>query len=209
MDGQTDQTAHALRVGNAKVVVKPAMLVLLCAVFIGAIAVPVLRRDPASNAPAYGYANPQMWKFEAHQGAQAVAFASLGNEIKKSDVPTTIVDANSGFTVNVTHIGTSADSVYLRNAMNLDMKPDKKPLHLSFDARSIDKGAAPFPLTFTVRDSQTLLWSQRITVGSNWKHYEEKISFTKGSLLNVILAVHLGEKTGAVQVRNLQVVDAR
>jgi hypothetical protein len=203
MDGQT--TDHALRVGNAKVVVKPAMLVLLCALLIGVIAVPVLRRDPSSNMPSYGYANPETWKFEARQGAQAVAYAGL--DAQKSGVTSSVVDAGKGFTVTISQVGRNPDSVYLRNAMNLDLNQGKKPLRLTFEARTVAPGSPAFPMTFTVRDSQTLLWSERITADSSWKKYDKKITLKPDSLLNVILAVHLGEKTGAVQIRNLQVTD--
>ena len=202
MDGQTDK---ALRVGDAKVVVKPAMLVLLCAILIGAIAVPLLRRDPTSGTPSYGYANPETWKFEARQGAQATASAGLDE--KKAGVSSSVVDAGSGFTAKITRAGSTADSVYLRNAMNLDLNQGRKPLRLTFEARTIGTGAPAFPLTFTVRDSQTLLWSDRVVAGPDWKQYEKKITLKPDSLLNVILAIHLGEKTGTVQIRNLQVND--
>jgi hypothetical protein len=203
MDGQT--TDHALRVGDAKVVVKPAMLVLLCALLIGVIAVPILRRDPSSNMPSYGYANPETWKFEARQGAQAVASAGL--DAQKNGVTSSVVDAGKGFTVTVSHLGRNADSVYLRNAMNLDLNQGRKPLRLTFEARTVAPGSPAFPMTFTVRDSQTLLWSERITADSSWKKYDKQITLKPDSLLNVILAIHLGEKTGAVQIRNLQVTD--
>ena len=202
MDGQID---NALQVGNAKVVVKPAMLVLLCAILIGAIAVPLLRRDPTSGAPSYGYANPETWKFEARQGAQATASAGLDE--KKTGVSASVLDAGSGFTVKVARAGSTADSVYLRNAMNLDLNQERKPLRLTFEARTVGTGTPEFPLTFTVRDSQTLLWSDRVMASPSWKQYEKKITLKPDSLLNVILAIHLGEKTGAVQIRNLQVKD--
>ncbi len=203
MDGQT--TDNALRVGNAKVVVKPAMLVLLCAIFIGVIAVPLLRRDPSSNMPAYGYANPETWKFDARQGAQAVATAGL--DTPKGGGTSSAIDASRGFTVTVTQTGAKSDSVYLRNAMNLDLNQGRKPLRLTFEARTLAPGTSAFPLTFTVRDSQTLLWSERVVTDSSWKKYDKKITLKPDSLLNVILAVHLGEKTGTIQIRKLQVTD--
>jgi hypothetical protein len=203
MDGQS--TDNALRVGNAKVVIKPAMLVLLCALVIGAIAIPVLRRDPSKNMPSYGYANPQTWKFDARRPAEAVASAGL--DAKKGG-DSSVLDAGTGFTVKVSQAGQSADSVYLRNAMNLDLNQERKPLRLTFEARTTDPGTTAFPLTFTVRDSQTLLWSERVTAGPSWQQYEKKITLKPGSLLNVILAIHLGAKTGSVQIRNLQVTDA-
>jgi hypothetical protein len=205
MDGQTPD--NALRVGSAKVVVKPAMLVLLCALVIGAIAIPVLRRDPTSGMPSYGYANPETWKFEARQGAQAVAAGGLESQIPKDAATSAVVDASRGFTVNVSQAGPTPDSVYLRNAMNLDLNKDRKPLLLTFEARTVDPKTPAFPLTFTVRDAQTLLWSERVMTEPDWKQYEKKITLKPGSLLNVIMAIHLGEKTGTVQIRNLQVKD--
>jgi hypothetical protein len=206
MDGKTPD--HALHVGNAKVIVKPALLVLLCAILIAVIAVPLLRRDPSSNMPSFGYANPQTWRFEARQGAQAVAFAGFDAE-KKDASSSSALDAGAGFTVKVSQTGPSADSVYLRNAMNLDLNQGRKPLHLTFEARTAAPGTSAFPLTFTVRDSQTLLWSDRVVADPSWKRYEKTITLKPGSLLNVILAIHLGEKTGAVQIRNLQVTDGK
>lgn len=203
MDGQT--TDHALRVGNAKVVVKPAMLVLLSAIFIASVAIPLLRRDPSSHMPSYGYANPEMWKFEARQGAEATVAAGL--DANKSGAVSSVIDAGKGFTVKVARVSPKPDSVYLRNAMNLDLNQGRKPLRLTFEARTANPNEAEFPLTFTVRDSHTLLWSDRVVAGSSWKQYEKKITLKPDSLLNVILAVHLGEKTGSVQIRNLQVVD--
>ncbi|MES2465275.1 MAG: hypothetical protein V4671_32315 [Armatimonadota bacterium] len=203
MDGET--TDNALHVGNARVVVKPAMLVLLCALLIGAIAVPLLRRDPSSNMPSYGYANPEMWKFEAREGTEAVAFAGLDAQ-KTNASP--LLDADAGFTVKVSQVGKKIDSIYLRNAMNLDLNQGKKPLRLTFEARTAAPSAAAFPLTFTIRDSQTLLWSDRMTADTSWKSYEKTINLKPGSLLNVILAIHLGEKAGTLQIRNLQVTDA-
>ena len=178
--------------------VKPAMVVLLSAVLTGVVAVPLLQHQaPAAQSPDFGYANPDTWRFESRQGAQATTEGDLGKD----------------FTVRVTQKGPSADCVYLRNAFNLDLNQERKPMRLLFEARTVPAGgekttaSAPFPITFIVRDSKTLLWSERVQAGPTWEKFDRKIQLKKSDLLNVIAAAHLGESVGAVEIKNLRVVD--
>jgi len=212
-----------LRVGENKVKIKPALLVLVGAVIVGVVVTAVLRMTPSQQSPSFGYANPRGWRFEARQGAIAsvvsagdpakpgVAKAAPGDgENGTEGRAPTVVDAENGFTVKVEKKGTALDSVYLRNAVNLDLNQDRHPIKLIFDARSgngITPTKEPFPLTVTVRDTNELLYGKRVSVGPEWKTYTETIKLKKSALLNLILAVHLGEKTGAVQLRNVRVVD--
>jgi hypothetical protein len=196
-----------LRIGNNQAKVKPAMLTLVAAIIIGIVAVVALRRTPAQAAPDFGYANPLTWRFEARSGAEATA---VSGATQSTGTTATTLDAATGVTVRVLKQGADIDSVYLRNAFNLDLNQERRPLRLTFEARAGDGSAgdvSPFPMTFTVRDTNTLLWSERMLAEPTWKSYDRKISLKKSALLNVIMAIHLGEKTGAVQIRNVRVVE--
>ncbi len=206
-----------VRIGGTKVVVKPATIVLLGAIITGVIAVPILMRDPAQKSPEFGYANPQGWRFETKQGAEATAVAlnATATESKGTEGGLSVLDADSGFKIEVSKTGPRADSVYLRNAINLDVNQERRPMQLVFEARSGEEGssdAAPFPVTFTLRDGRVAdntspLWSKRVEVGPSWQPYTCKIEVKQSALLNVVLAGHLGEKTGTLQIRKMRVID--
>lgn len=198
-----------MRIANTRVVIKPAMIVLILAVVVGAVAIPLLRRDPVADTPSYGYVNPQTWKFEAGQGAQATVVSGASPSAEDGG-RISVLDLEKGSQVQVIQVGSSADSVYLRNALNLDLNRDRKPMRLTFEGRAgadSDSNAPPFPVTFIVRDSKTLLWSDRLVLSPSWKQYDVKIQLKQSNLLNVIMAIHLGEKVGTVQLRNLHVVN--
>ncbi|HVK03433.1 MAG TPA: hypothetical protein VM490_08155 [Armatimonadaceae bacterium] len=211
-----------INIGGLKIRLKPAAVVLILAVVFGVAATVILAREPGQRAPEYGYANPQGWRFETRNGAEADVVA-LGSPAAKA-TPTSspaaggaisTLDAEKGFKIAITKSGTRPDSVYLRNALNLDLNPSRKPLRLTFEARSGadgDAGSPPFPLTVTVREGKTSgndvpLWSQKISVDPKWTTHAVRIDVKQSSLLNVIMAIHLGEKPGTVQIKNLRVID--
>jgi hypothetical protein len=205
-NGKEEELEMLLRIGNNRAKVKPAMITLVAAIIIGIVSVVSLRRNPVQAAPDFGYANPLTWRFEARPGSEATA---VSGAVQSAGSTAATLDAATGVTVRVLKTGPSIDSVYLRNAFNLDLNQERRPLRLTFEARAGDgnEGSEPFPMTFTVRDTSTLLWSERILAEPTWKSYERKISLKKSALLNVIMAIHLGEKTGAMQIRNLRVVE--
>ena len=67
-----------LHIGKFNMVVKPAMVVLVGALVTAAVAVPVLQRAAAPHVETFGYANPNTWRFETRQGAQATADGEMG-----------------------------------------------------------------------------------------------------------------------------------
>ena len=103
--------------------------------------------------------------------------------------------------------------MYLRNAFNLDLNREKKRLHLQFETRAVNaadpkaEASAPFPVTFTVRANKTLLWSKHVNAGPRWQAYDETVDLSKSDSLSLILAAHMGEAEGDVQIRNLRLVD--
>jgi hypothetical protein len=189
------------------------MAVLIGSVLIAAATVAIVKRAPAQVGPDFGYVNPHTWRFEARQGAQAtLSFQAPAAQTGATDTGKPPVDAEKGFKVSVTKPGPTGDCVYLRNAINLDLNQERRPMRLVFEARSGEDtptaaAASAFPITFTVRDARTLLWSDRLEIGPAWQKYERPVKLKQSELLNVVMAMHLGERAGTVQVKNLRVVD--
>ncbi|GEM_PF-3436109 len=210
-----------IKIGGNQVRIKPASIVLVLSVIIGIVATVILSRDPVQKAPEFGYVNPKGWRFEVRQGAEAQILTLSGGALGQaapeegSDAPgVSTVDASSGLKIVVTRPGTTPSSVYLRNALNLDMNQGGEPLSLKFSARSGEEGdqrAEGFPVTFTVREGRTEasaapLWSYKEVVGPRWKEYSARIDLKDTALLNVIVAAHLGEKPGTVLIKDLRVI---
>jgi len=164
----------------------------------------------------YGWANPKEWTFATEAGADG-KLTMLSDEGTKELVPNrqgySHINADDGFQVTVNKTSGGAHSVHIRTGISFDK-----------DSSNVDSGGdefkfkfegqapQPFPVTFTIRDMKLrgesiVLWSKSFTVNGDWKPYTATIPRSAitgpGKTPFLVMAGHLGGKTGAVSLRHI------
>jgi len=199
-----------MQVGNKRVVVKPAMVVLISGIVVAIAVIAVAGYYASYRVPSTGLVNPKRWKFETRSGAQAEIkpYSPLKSENGTDGVQ--LIDAESGFDVKVTQSAASADRVFLRNGLNLDMV-NAQTLDLTFEGRA----PKPFPVIVTIRDLEISpadnpapLWRQAFLIdSSDWKGYQATVpvpALRKSAQMNLVAAVQMGDHQGIVSLRRIR-----
>ncbi len=199
-----------MEIGKTRVVIRPAMFVLIGAIVIGVAAVAWAgwyALGPRSND---GLINPKRWTYGTTGGAVAT-FDMMSKTDAKELITTregfSNVNVREGFKITMTRVGKAPNSVYIRNAINFDKSAKPKDLIFSFKGRS----DSPLPITFTIRDSRlkkggALLWSNTFTIAGDWKDYSKTVpvsAVSGGQLQLMVVAGHLGTKPGELSLREI------
>jgi hypothetical protein len=201
-----------VRIGEKRVVVKPALAVLAAAVLTASFVIPLVRHGARQRLPAYGIIHPQRWKFTARNDAAADITLYQKEPGKEVPLPAGrgiyLVDCDAGFTVTVERPGRTTDSVHLRNALNLDLLPNSGPIALRFEAAT--EGDSPgFPVYITVRDDKNLLWSKQVDIMGSRRMYRFTTPLKPSKNRNVTIAFHLGTQSGSVSIWNIRMAAQR
>ena len=199
-----------MQIGQTKVVIRPAMFVLIGSIVFGLVAVAAAGWYALGPKQSHGWASPKRWTYGSNGGASAT-MKMLSPAGTKELVTTregySHVDTDDGFEVTVVKQGAAPNSVYIRNAIDFDKEVAKGDLEFTFQGKS----STAFPLTFTIRDSQVkkgggLLWSHTFNVSGDWTTYSEKVpesALGHGKIQFMVIAGHLGAKPGSVSLRNI------
>jgi hypothetical protein len=191
-----------MKVKDYKVVVKPAGFVLAAAIVIGFAGVGVSRQMAKPAPPYVGCLNPKRWKFEAKSDAIARIVAEGQDGQKVEGDKAFAVNSDMGMTVQIDQAGKGADSVYLRNVLDLNDVPESnKQIKITFQGRS-QSGAN---ITAALRQSDQLLWREAVKLGKDWKPYEYTASVAKATTLNPVFCLHMGTNTGRIEVKEVRV----
>ena len=199
-----------MQVGAYKVMVKPALVVLVLAVIIGAMSPLIAKFISTVRPPDYGYIHPERWKFETRGGAEAtlqMSSAAGQKNLIRSKAGYFNINSDEGFTIDIQKTGKTPDTVYMRNALNLSQTKESDTLNFSFEARS----AKPFVITYIIRDGlltqSRLLWSKSFTVSGDWQTYSAPVALgdlqERAHLLNCVISAHLGSQTGTLGMRKM------
>lgn len=199
-----------MKIGQTRVVIRPAMFVLIGSVVIGFIAVAAAGWYALGPKSKDGWINPKRWTYGTTSGATA-SFEMLSPAATKELIKTkegfSNINVADGFKINIDKVGKSPNCVYIRNAINFDKDAAPKNLEFSFSASA----STPTPITFTIRDSRlkkggALLWSHTFNVKGDWQKYSEKVpvsSVSGGQLQLMVVAGHLGAKPGDLSLREI------
>jgi len=194
-----------IRIGNKRIVLKPASLVLLTCIPIAIIAPFQFHRGFAQPNLDWDCVNPTTWKFELQPGATAeivTAHPEFEALKKASETAAYHIDTTAGVTVNVTKTKGVPDSVYLRNGLNFDSLKHEKDLALQFSARTDN----PHDLIFVLREGKKQQWSARVLIQKSPTVYSLPLSFSNCAGSEAVLAIHLGIATGAVTLKDIRIV---
>ncbi len=199
-----------MKIGNNRVMVKPALVVLVLALLIAGVSIPLMRNRVVSTEADFGLVNPQRWKFQTSNGGVAsltMQDASAAMKLEPVKGGLYHVDSSDGFTVVIQRIGPTADCVYLRNGFSIDSIRPTGDVHFHFEAQSSD----PHAVLFTIRDGQVnngkLAWSHEYSVkGGAWTSFDDDIPIANlqaSGTSNLIMACQLGSSIGSVSLRNI------
>lgn len=200
-----------MEIGQTRIVIRPAMFVLVGAIVFGFAAVAAAGWYALGPRSTDGLINPKRWTYGTTSGAVAT-FDMLSEKSTKELIQTrdgfSNVNAAEGFKVVIDSAGKNPNSVYIRNAINFDKGAAPKDLEFSFMGRS----PAAAPITFTIRDSRikkggTLLWSHTFNVKGDWQKYSETVpvgAVSGGQIQLMVVAGHLGAKPGELSLREIR-----
>ncbi|MBC8136063.1 MAG: hypothetical protein H8F28_09280 [Fibrella sp.] len=199
-----------MKIGQTRVVIRPAMFVLIGSIIFGCIAVAAAGWYALGPRSGDGLINPKRWTYGTTGGATAT-FNMLSEKSTKELIRTregfSNVNVKDGFKVAIDGVGKSPNCVYIRNAINFDKAAAPKDLQFSFMGSS----ASTVPITFTIRDSRlkkggALLWSHTFNVKGDWQKYSETVpvsAVSGGQLQLMVVAGHLGAKPGDLSLRDI------
>ena len=200
-----------VRVRGYRVIIRPAMFVLVGACITGAIAIPTMQQMPerVRTTPIKGYLYPERWKFETRHGAEATITGCGGRPLQAmksgADAGFFQINMEEGVEVQVKKTA-GAETVYLRNGFNLAEMKEPANLVLRFEACS----ESNFPLLLTARVGRNMVWHQNMTVQGAWKAREiilpiDALRNRDGTML--VFAVQLGEQNGTVGLRHVTLTE--
>ncbi|MBC7807142.1 MAG: hypothetical protein H7145_13450 [Akkermansiaceae bacterium] len=199
-----------MEIGQTRIVIRPAMFVLIGSVVFGFAAVAAAGWYALGPKSSDGLINPTRWTYGTTGGA-AATFDMLSAKGTKELIATrdgfSNVNVKDGFKVNINDVGKTPNCVYIRNAINFDKTTTPKDLQFSFTGRA----ASSAPVTFTIRDSRlkkggALLWSHTFNIKGDWQQYSEKVpvsAVSGGQLQLMVVAGHLGAKPGELALREI------
>lgn len=199
-----------MKIGQTRVVIRPAMFVLVGSIVFGCIAVAAAGWYALGPKSSDGLINPKRWTYGTTSGAVAefsMNSASGTKELIKTREGFSNINVKDGFKINMTEVGKSPNCVYIRNAINFEKDAAPRELQFSFMGQSSDAN----PITFTIRDSRlkkggALLWSHTFNVKGDWQKYSETVpvsAVSGGQLQLMVVAGHLGAKKGELSLREI------
>ena len=199
-------------IGAFKVVIRPALALMMMATVIGFAARPIMQHLSYEKLASTGYLNPQQWRFGTRAGASAQisTLAPDGTETPvKPERGLLWGDTDKGVSITIDHPGETPDTVFLRNALSREQTNfPRTDRHLTFEA----KASQPFPILMNLRDGRYendktgALWSHSLTLEPDWKTYDVAVPtrpLFKTLNLSVIFSIQLGSSSGKVSLRNV------
>ena len=199
-----------MQVGRTRVTIRPAMAIIIGGILVGVVGFVGARLYASGPIKTEGGINPKRWVFGSDSSAQ-VTLKMLSSE-RQNALSTTKdgysdLNAEEGFQVIVREAGTKPNSIYIRNAIDLE----KADIGKNMEFRFVGSAPKPFPITFTIRDTEIksggkLLWSHTFTVNGDFKNYSQEVP--SSALANrkskfMIIAGHLGATPGTVTLRQI------
>ena len=200
-----------MQIGSSKIIIKPAMFVLLGSVLVGIAAVSVAGWYALGPRPSNGLLDPKRWTFSTTSGAKATIVmnspAAQKELVPVRDGYSNMNMSEGGFDLNIDKTGGRSDTVSIRNVIAFEKKKSTGDMKFSF------QGSAPqaFPVTFVIRDSQTktgggVVWSHSFNVQGDWKDYTATVplnNLNKAHMQFMVVAGHLGGPRGDVSLRSI------
>jgi hypothetical protein len=189
---------------NQKIVVKPALVVLVGAITAGVLGPLYAKHVAAQPNLAWKCSNLDIWKFEVRRQAVAEFISSPTKKetISKSSTKAAYnIDMNRGVEIDVKQSDGAADCIDLRNAINFEDIKEQKGLVVRFRARTDQ----PHELTMILRERDKIRWSAPVMLKSPWTEYSLPISFNSCESNQAILSIHLGSATGKISLKNLRI----